>query len=106
MNVLFREIPKQVRLGRALTFLVVPGCLVVFGQLFPKPVFWSWLTILTSYVVLISVLGVTNLPDANSERIIRPAVRMLGSVVWGGFLLMLYLLVYSLLFHYRDLAAR
>src|SRR5215470_6015832 len=24
MNVLFREIPKQVRLGRALTFLVVP----------------------------------------------------------------------------------
>ena len=90
---------------RALSFVGVPAIILLLGFLLGAVIFWVWLILLTSYIVLLSVLGITNQPTASSGRRIRRVVKLLGSLVWGGFFLLLYECLYVIIFHYGDLAA-
>jgi len=90
---------------RGLRFVGVPTIILLLGFLLGAVIFWFWLIFLASYVALMSVLGTTTHPPANSKTIVSRAVRLLGSVIWGGFLLVLYYSLYLIIFHYGDMMA-
>jgi len=95
---------KHVWVSRGISFIAVPVSLLVLAFLFPVLVFLGWLVVLASYIAIVSVCGITNRPGERSEISPKAMVRSLGSIVWGGFLLMLYLMSYLLIFHFRYLS--
>src|SRR4051794_8878835 len=104
-----REQPRiidSVWLYRFLTFIGVPAIMLSLG-FWGKRAFWYWLILLAAYIVLLSVLGITNQPARGKpERTIKPIVGMLGSITWGGFLGLLYAFLYLVVFHSGELFAQ
>src|SRR5262249_24694590 len=90
---------------RVVSLVAVPAIILLLSLVLGAVMFWVWLIVLASYIVLLSVLGIMNQPTACSERRIGLIVRLLGSFIWRGLLLLLYSLFYLIIFHYRDLMA-
>ena len=57
----------RIWMRRALTFVEVPTGFLLLALLFGIVAFYGWLTVSSSYIVLVSVLGITNQPAANPE---------------------------------------
>ena len=70
----------------------------------------AWLIILGTHIILISAMGIMDIPDKlnlNRKQIwMKRAFNVLGPFAWGGFLALLYWLLYVLMFHFDDLNVR
>ena len=97
---------SKVWLRRGVSFIGIPAILVLFAIIFGEIVLWFWLIVLAAYIALMSGLALTNQPGPKSEPAVKRIAGLLGSIVWGAFLLLLYDLLYIIFFHYRDLIAQ
>ena len=70
----------------------------------------AWLVALGIYILLISLMAILDLPNEESRSQLllwTPKLfRITGTIVWGGFLALLYWLTYLLIFHFKELNAR
>ena len=70
----------------------------------------AWLIVIGVYIILVSAMGIMNIPDQlnqNHKQVwLRKLFEILGPFAWGGFLALLYWLTYVLVFHFNDLNVR
>ena len=84
---------------RSLIYVVAPGLFISLSYFIGQNLVWVWLAVLAVYVVFLSALGITDQPSKEEyRRKLRPVVRTIGIIVWSGFLAMIYLFLYVILF--------
>lgn len=87
-----------------LTFLVLPAAFLLPPHLMRESLFFSWLIAAGVYVILLSASAATNQPSKERyRRVFKPTVRLLGTVVWSGFLAVTYLFLYYITFDRENL---
>ncbi len=94
---------------KGLRFIVVP--LFWLAAWFTSSYFaTAWLVVLGTYIILISAMGIMNIPgesDLSSKLVwVMRLFNGLGPLAWGGFLALLYWLIYVLIFHFDGLNVR
>jgi hypothetical protein len=101
---------NSVWLYRAMTFFAVPifllALILTSRQDDLQTAAIIWLTLCGCYVILISTLGIANQPSGSKTGIplVQTLVRLLGSVVWGGFFRVIYFFAYWLIFSRENLS--
>ena len=103
---------KAIWLYRAITFFLMPASQLMLILIDRQTILESaaivWLVLCGCYVVLISALAIANLPEGTKSRLPSPLVqtlvRILGSIVWGGFITAIYFFAYGLIFSRENLS--
>src|SRR5713226_9541681 len=87
-------------INRILTFVIVPITLFLLTCFIGGYAIGIWLSALGMYTIFIAFVGMTNqAPQAESGRLIKRTARVLGMVVWGGFLALAYTFLYFFIFY-------
>jgi hypothetical protein len=91
-------------LCKILTFLVMPAAFLCFLRTTGEGLLVGWLVTAGSYVIMLSALAFVNQPSGQKYReVIKPIVRLLGVVVWSGFLAGVYFFLYYIIFDRENL---
>jgi uncharacterized membrane protein YagU involved in acid resistance len=89
---------------RILTFLILPPAFLCFLRTTGEGLLVGWLIAAGSYVIMLSALAFVNQPSGQKYReVIKPVVRLLGVVVWSGFLAAVYFYLYYIIFDRENL---
>ena len=92
---------------RASTFVVLPVAFLLLLRTIGEGMFLGWLISAASYVILLSALAVINRPSRGEyARVVKPIVRLLGMIVWSGFLAVVYFFLYYLIFDRGNMFPR
>jgi hypothetical protein len=86
-------------LRRGLQFVVIP-LLWLFCFRLSALFGVSWLALLGLYIILLSACGIMNLPYRSGGGKTRTLLGIIGPIVWGGFIAVLYALLYLLIFEF------
>jgi O-antigen ligase len=87
---------------RVMIFAIVPAAIVFVLLLTRGRALWLWLTTVAIYATLLSVVGISNRTNEDKPRNrVKQIVRIMGMIVWSGFIAMFYFFVYLVIFH-RD----
>ncbi|HKQ04402.1 MAG TPA: hypothetical protein VJ464_04685 [Blastocatellia bacterium] len=99
----------EARIHKAWQFIGAP-LLWLVAWLISKHLALAWLVILGIYIIVIYAMGIKNIADPLNlieEQIWRKSLfKVLGPLAWGGFLALLYWMIYLLIFHFEDLNGR
>lgn len=86
-------------LYRLLIYIFAPALFLLISRFGEENLIVGWLIFLAIYVALLSALGITNLSSKERhKKTVRPVVKILGIIVWSGFLAVAYLFLYMIIF--------
>ena len=84
-------------LRKVLKFVLLPIAVLLAGRSIGNEILRAWIVVLGSYTVLITAVGLVGQTQHERPEMIQRTVRLLGSMVWEGFVVLAYFFVYNII---------